>query len=280
MNATDIDSGMMDEDAKISHKKSFVVTLIAKWGKEKIELNNLSPTITIAQVKDMLREKTNVLPKRQKLIGLVTLTKAKITDETELESLKPKSKAMTEIAADGSILSVKHNFILMGTAEKDIFVDPQDHDNLPEVVDDFDLDFNAGSEEWLEHVATGENLKKFTESTAVNIIHAPRKGKPLMVLDLDHTLLDFSRKSIEQASTAATENSTQQTIEKMKRPYMDEFLGKQRSSFRAHVDNIFSDATLLIFFSVFYMSPFLRCESKILPILRPCCMVTDQLAMA
>jgi len=235
-----------DADVAMAHN-SYAVTLIAKWGKEMIELNDLPPTTNIAQVKDMLSEKTNVLPKRQKLIGLVTLTKAKVTDEVLLSSLKPKSKALTKTADDGSIKSVKHNFILMGTAEKDIFVDPDDHDNLPEVVDDFDLDFNAGSQEWLAHVATGQNLKKFTESTAVNIIHEPRKGKPLMVLDLDHTLLDFSRKSIEQASTAdriaevngdgntvaaaTSTNSTQETIERMKRPFMDEFLAKAYQSY-------------------------------------------------
>lgn len=221
----------------------YPVTLIAKWGKEKIELNNLPLATNIAQVKDMLSEKTNVLPKRQKLIGLMTLTKQKLTDETLLSELKPKSKAMTKSSDDGTIKSIKHNFILMGTAEKDIFIDPDDHDSLPEVVDDFDLDFNAGSQEWLAHVATGQNLKKFTESTAVNIIHEPRKGKPLMVLDLDHTLLDFSRKSIEQASTAdriaeanGGENttsaaSTQETIERMKRPFMDEFLAKAYQSY-------------------------------------------------
>ena len=73
----------------------YAVTLIAKWGKEKIELNDLSPTTNIAQVKDMLSEKTNVLPKRQKLIGLTTLTKVKVTDQVLLSELKPKSKAMT-----------------------------------------------------------------------------------------------------------------------------------------------------------------------------------------
>jgi ubiquitin-like domain-containing CTD phosphatase 1 len=235
-----------DDDVEMA-QNSYAVTLIAKWGKEKVELNELTPNTNIAQVKDMISEKTNVLPKRQKLIGLVTLTKAKVTDEVLLSELKPKSKAMTKTADDGSIRSVKHNFILMGTAEKDIFVDPEDHDNLPEVVDDFDLDFNAGSQEWLAHVATGQNLKKFTESTAVNIIHESRKGKPLMVLDLDHTLLDFSRKSIEQASTAdriaevngdtnmsaavAGTNTTQETIERMKRPFMDEFLAKAYQSY-------------------------------------------------
>jgi len=138
----------------------------------------------------------------------------------------------------------------MGTPEEHIFVDPDDHNDLPNVVDDFDIDFNAGTEEWLAHVAKGENLKKFTESTLIHIMNEPRAGKPLMVLDLDHTLLDFSRKSIEQASNAdaiaaaADTNgnngngngngsalTTHETIERMKRPYMDEFLTRAYRSY-------------------------------------------------
>ena len=225
------------DEAMAQQHPSYVVTLIAKWGKEKIELSNLSHTTSIAQVKVIISEKTNVLPKRQKLIGLTTLTKMKVTDQVLLSELKPKSNKMTKTSDD--IKVVKHNCILMGTPEENIFIDPEDHGGLPEVVDDFDLDFNAGSQEWLAHVATGQNLKKFTESTAVHIIHEPRKGKPLMVLDLDHTLLDFSRKSIEQASTAdriAEVNgnnvaSTQETVERMKRPFMDEFLAKAYQSY-------------------------------------------------
>ena len=77
----------------------------------------------------MLSEKTNVLPKRQKLIGLTTLTKVKVTDQVLLSELKPKSKAMTTIktSSDGIATKlVQHNFILMGTPEANIFVDPTD----------------------------------------------------------------------------------------------------------------------------------------------------------
>ncbi len=230
-----------EDVSKAEELQSYVVSLTAKWGKEKIELNDLSPSTNIAQVKDLISEKTNVLPKRQKLIGLTTLTKVKVADQILLSELKPKSNAVTKTPDGMHIKSIKYNFILMGTPEENIFVDPDDHDDLPEVVDDFDLDFNAGSQEWLAHVATGQNLKKFTESTAVHIMHEPRKGKPLMVLDLDHTLLDFSRKSIEQASTAErvaevngdrnSGSTTQETIERMKRPFMDEFLAKAYQSY-------------------------------------------------
>ncbi len=90
---------------------------------------------------------------------------------------------------------------MMGTKEEHIFVDPNDKDGLPDVIDDFDLDFNAGSSEWLRHVANGENLKKFTESTAIHIMNEPRPGKPLLVLDLDHALLDFSSRTLQRDST-------------------------------------------------------------------------------
>ena len=102
----------------------------------------------------------------------------------------------------------------MGTPEERIFVDPSDRTDLPDIIDDFDLDFGAGSDEWVRHAANEDKLRKFTEKTQFNVIHPPRPGKPLLVLDLDHTLLDFSRKTIERGGMAET----------MKRPYMDDFL--------------------------------------------------------
>ena len=45
------------------------VTMIAKWGKERITLPQLSKDTTIEHVKSLLSEKTGVLPKRQKLVS-------------------------------------------------------------------------------------------------------------------------------------------------------------------------------------------------------------------
>jgi ubiquitin-like domain-containing CTD phosphatase 1 len=240
ISTSSISSSNKDKVAPLS------ITLLAKWGKEKIIIANLAPDTVIAQVKDILSAKTSILPKRQKLVGLTTKTKQKVTDDCFLSDLKPKSNATT--ITNGK-LEVKHSFILMGTPEENIFVDPSDHDNLPDVVDDFELEFNAGSLEWIEHVSKGENLKKFTESTIIHVMNEPRPGKPLMVLDLDHTLLDFSRKSIEDASNAeraasvdngmngasatssAPIRTTQETIDRMKRPYMDNFLAKAYESY-------------------------------------------------
>ncbi|KAG7361301.1 HAD hydrolase family IIID protein [Nitzschia inconspicua] len=196
--------------------------LVAKWGKTKIVLEDLSVQDTIATVKDRLTKETGVLQKRQKLIGLATVKGPKaLNDDTILGDLKVKASKKNAAISEYDNNSIVHEFILMGTAEADIFVDPSDKDDLPDVVDDFDLDFNAGSSEWLNHVANGENLKKFTEHTQVHLINPPREGKPLMVLDLDHTLLDFSRKALEMDSTHQVGEGSAAL---MKRPYMDEFL--------------------------------------------------------
>ncbi|CAN0017587.1 unnamed protein product, partial [Choristocarpus tenellus] len=72
---------------------------------------------------------------------------------------------------------------------------------------DFDLDVSEFSQEWINANENSENLRKITERTKMHFINPPRDGKSLLVLDLDHTLLDFSAR-----------------IERMKRPHMDFFL--------------------------------------------------------
>jgi len=196
------------------------VHLVATWSKERIELTDLHPAMTIGQVKEQLYTMTRILAARQKWIGLSStdLNKSGLTDDMILSEIKSKRPDIKIDPLHPQNRSISHCFILMGTPEEQMLIDPQ---TLPHVVDDFDLDFNAGSEEWLEHVATGCNLKKFTELTMINIINEPRPGKPLLVLDLDHTLLDFSSKKLIQATT---DEIGDQSIKQMKRPFMDEFL--------------------------------------------------------
>lgn len=73
-------------------------------------------------------------------------------------------------------------------------------------------------------------MKKFTESTIVHVMNQPRQGKPLLVLDLDHTLLDFSTRTILAADNTSTQrrrlgdDDAGSAVALMKRPYMDEFL--------------------------------------------------------
>lgn len=182
-------------------------TLVAKYGKEKITLSDLHVTTTILSVKTILAEKTGILPKRQKLVGLKCLSSnMTLMDDHTLAEVK---------------FNAKKQFILMGTREEAIFVDPSKKDDLPDVVDDFDLEWVAGSDEWVKHVANGKLLQEFTESTQIHIMNEPRKGKPLLVLDLDHTLLDFSSKHLARADSYQVGDRSAAVL---KRPYMDQFL--------------------------------------------------------
>eukprot|EP00903_Cladosiphon_okamuranus_P016390 g15115.t1 len=143
----------------------------------------------------MLCERTRVLAKRQKLVGL-SVGGRPAADDCPLERIR---------------LKTPHKFILMGTPEAEIFVDPGEKDDLPEVFDDFDLDVSHASEAWRQAIENSDNLAKFTEKTELHFMNAPREGKALLVLDLDHTLLDFT-----------TRETT--SPEQMKRPHMDAFL--------------------------------------------------------
>jgi hypothetical protein len=136
----------MNEPDDAAETLSSKVTLIAKFAKERIAMEELDCSMTIGQVKNILWEKTRVLPKRQKLVGLLAIAGGAkgVHDDLPLSDLK-KSKG------GKAAKSCQFEFILMGTPEEYIFVDPNDREDLPDVLDDFDLDFNAGSTEWLQH---------------------------------------------------------------------------------------------------------------------------------
>jgi ubiquitin-like domain-containing CTD phosphatase 1 len=225
------------------------VTLIAKYGKERITLSNLPGSTTIGEIKSMIQQTTRILPVRQKLVGLSAKcggTKG-VTDALPISELQPPKSSSSASGRTGNhddhnnsssattaSASIVHQFILMGTPEEQIFIDPCHKNDLPEILDDFDFDFHAGSEEWVQHCANETKLKQFTKQTPIHIMNEPRPNKPLLVLDLDHTLLDFSSKSIllqqqqqlvDDSTTAAVIHPTSLTTS-MKRPYMDEFLSQ------------------------------------------------------
>ena len=79
----------------------------------------------VADLKAAITDETQVPAKRQKLIGLVK--GALPPDESKLAELvgprgeKPPTK-----------------FLLMGTPDDKLFIDPKDRDDLPEIIDDLD----------------------------------------------------------------------------------------------------------------------------------------------
>jgi hypothetical protein len=77
-------------------------------------------------------------PQQQCYIRLIGLIKGKLpTDDTLLgEFIKPKQDSAPIV------------FTLMGTPDDKLFVDPADRDDLPEVFDDFNLDYEVESKRW------------------------------------------------------------------------------------------------------------------------------------
>ena len=76
-----------------------------------------------------------------------------------------------------------------------------------------DFDYQALSDEWHRSRRHAATLEKFVAKTEINWLTPRRKGKKLLVVDLDHTLLDFNR---HDPPTQVSANS--------KRPGMDAFL--------------------------------------------------------
>ena len=155
----------------MSHYGEFSI----KWNGGDYKVVNLLVTHTVNDLKSELQKLTNVLPERQKLLGLKTNSGQNASNETLLGDLKykPGTKIM-----------------MMGTVEEKIQTINQKPENLPEVVDDFDIDNN--SEEILLQNRE-ENLAKISrrvKELKVNIINEPRPNKKLLVLDIDYTIFD------------------------------------------------------------------------------------------
>ena len=218
----------------MAHAHDFTtVTLTVRHNKDRIVLDGLPPATSVLQVKEMIQQQTRILPKRQKLVGLAARAGGAkgVTDDLPLSELQVKGRQ-----PDAADRIVAHSCILMGTPEERIFVDPGDRDDLPDVIDDFELDFSAGSDEWMQHAANEANLRDFTEKTVVHMMNPPRDGKPLLVLDLDHTLMDFSSQRLQQQpgpglgglplpnNPMAGAPEPHDAAAAMKRPFMNEFL--------------------------------------------------------
>ena len=104
------------QDTNSTTTTTTTITLIAKWAKERITLTTLSPETTIGAVKEMLCEKTCILPKRQKLVGLTKKAGGPVGDEVLLVDLKVKKSKAAAGKTNGLILpidSIVHEFILV-----------------------------------------------------------------------------------------------------------------------------------------------------------------------
>eukprot|EP00268_Persea_americana_P052152 TRINITY_DN582_c6_g1_i1.p1 TRINITY_DN582_c6_g1~~TRINITY_DN582_c6_g1_i1.p1 ORF type:complete len:336 (-),score=72.87 TRINITY_DN582_c6_g1_i1:714-1721(-) len=180
------------------------LTLTVKWSGKEYTVRVCGDD-SVAELKRLICEVTNVLPKRQKL--LYPKLGSKLSDDSLLVSqLNLKS-------------SIKMTMI--GTVEDDIIVDQVD---APEIVDDFEL----GQDEVVDikdKEVNKQKLRRRISQYKTKLLHPCREGKKLLVLDIDYTLFDH--------------RSTAENPLELMRPYLHEFL----SAVYAEYDIIIWSAT-------------------------------------
>nr|CAI5870342.1 unnamed protein product [Callosobruchus analis] len=167
------------------------IKIILKWsGKEyNIELNEND---NVVDLKKAIEQHTGVRPERQKLLNL-----------------KHKGKSPEDDCKLGQ-LKLKENFklMMMGSREEDIAEANTAPENMPNVVNDFDIeDEEIAIENQEVYLAKIERrIKEYN----VKVLNQFRPDKKLLVLDIDYTLFDH--------------RSTAQTGAELMRPFLHEFL--------------------------------------------------------
>lgn len=149
------------------------VNLVVKWNGKEYTLDALAGEDTIGTLKDVIFKKTGVRPERQKLLNL-----------------KFKGK-MPENDCKISALMLKEGFkiMMMGSLEEAIADANKIPDDLPEVIDDFDIE--EGEEVAIENKEVYlAKIERRVKEYTITVLNEPRPGKKLLVLDIDYTLFD------------------------------------------------------------------------------------------
>lgn len=159
------------------------VVLTVKWGGTNFVVE-LAQEDTVADLKAHLFSLTDILLEHQKLIGLPGVPMKAAGEDILLKSLKLKHEQRIMLVgtpSDDLAKLEKNSQLAMATCN---------------VVDDLAVLSELDNDErWKGYVLKDvENSKKRLERrinhTTIRIMNAPREGKKLLVLDLDHTLFD------------------------------------------------------------------------------------------
>jgi ubiquitin-like domain-containing CTD phosphatase 1 len=178
--------------------------LVFSFNKAKISIQVPAEGATVGDVKLELEDLTGVLAKRQKIVGMMHKGRM-ASDEMPLTDVRLGKKLM-----------------LIGTAEKNIIVEP-DPEDLPDVFNDLDVDYSGDRSG--KTVRTPDNLMLLSQRiatvdvTQINPARGP--GNKLIVFDLDYTLYDCGKESRRAAGAA---------MELLKRPGADEMLTRLYSA--------------------------------------------------
>eukprot|EP00111_Clytia_hemisphaerica_P024216 TCONS_00071357-protein len=168
--------------------------LTIKWSGKEYKLEDVSLQLTVLELKNLIFEKTNVRPERQKLLTLKLKGKP-ATDDIKLSALTIKEGM---------------KIMMMGSQEEKLaeVIAPPKEITENTVVDDFDIgEEEIAIEHREEYLA---KIQKRVDNYKIEELNAPREGKKLLVLDIDYTLFDHR-------------SSAERGVELM-RPFLHEFL--------------------------------------------------------
>lgn len=151
-----------------------MISVKIKWSGSEYPLEQIPLSTTVKELKDLIKEHTGVLPVRQKLCG-ISLKGKPPPDECLLSDLKLKNN---------------QKIMMMGTREEVITEATTAPENMPEVMDDFEVP----EEVMLRISERPENLDKVANRVQKYEFKKKfndfREGKKLLVLDIDYTLFD------------------------------------------------------------------------------------------
>lgn len=133
-----------------------------KWNGNDYKVANLLESNSVSDIKNELYKQTNVMPERQKLIGLKTNAGQAITNDTLLIDLKYKSGT---------------KIMMMGTVEEKIEDMNKMPENMPEVIDDFDIGNNSDEVDLQYREENLAKISKRVKDYKINILNNPRPNK-------------------------------------------------------------------------------------------------------
>ncbi|CAE6364645.1 unnamed protein product [Rhizoctonia solani] len=146
------------------------ITLKFTWSSKEYTVS-IAESDCVLDLKDKLFSVTRVPNERQKILGLV---KGKLPDDSvRIAQLK---------------FSPSKKFTLVGTPAGEEFKEISE-DQLPDVVNDLDLQIDAASAEAKSMAQDKRNIRKILEAAknlSINVMYPLRPGKKLLVLDLDY----------------------------------------------------------------------------------------------
>ena len=168
-----------------------------KWQGKDLEAA-VEPTETVAGLKRVLEITTNVLTKKQKLLGLKTLAGKPATDDTLVTELaiKPNQKIMLMGTAETKLEA-------LAKLEEEVEPHVQVHDDFADETEDVEpLELAARPE-------VQEKLQRRVKMALIKEMNPPRPGKKAAVFDIDYTIFALDSKSENPMDLA--------------RPYLHEF---------------------------------------------------------